>query len=201
MQHGLPEPTNAAYGLAKLNALIGAQAYAQERGLLAANLIPVNMYGRHDHFDLENSHVIPAMIRKIHEAKVNGVPATMWGDGTPTREFLHVDDFSQACLKACEILDHNVQLASHFINVGTGEEISMKDLAEAIADCVGYDGEILWDKGKPNGQLRRCLDIRNARAYLSYEPKVKFIDGLRDTIDWYIHGCKEEKNNEVSSNR
>lgn len=180
MHYGPPEETNRAYGVTKLNSLYGAVAYHKEYGLRVCNMIPVNMYGPYDHFSLENSHVIPAMIRKFMTARDEGATVTLWGDGSPTREFLHAKDFSKACHLAIEGLEEPT-----FINVGTGVETDMKTLASLIAEKVGYEGEIIWDSTKPNGQPRRALDISRARDLLGYEPSINLSDGLEETIRWY----------------
>lgn len=183
MNYGEPEPTNRAYGVAKLNALYGARTYQEQHGLKICNLIPVNMYGKYDNFNLEYSHVIPAMIRKFIDARDDGMQSvTLWGDGSPTREFLHVTDFSLACLLAIDNCE-----SSEFINIGTGVETSMFDLANMIAEIVEYRGEIAWDVSRPNGQQRRCLDISKAKKILNYEPSISLQDGLLDTVRWYEH--------------
>lgn len=182
MHYGLPEPTNMAYGVAKLSALIGAQAYVKQYGMHICNLVPVNMYGPHDHFDLENSHVVPAVIRKIHEAKLNKSPSvTFWGTGSATREFLYVGDFVKACVAAV-----TKDTSPDFINIGTGKEISIKELTIQIAQQMDYDGQVVWDTSKPNGQPRRCLDVSRASQMLDFKASVELADGLRETIAWYL---------------
>jgi len=181
MNYGPPEPTNLAYGVAKLSALYGAQAYAKQHNMRLANLIPVNMYGPHDHFDLEHSHVIPAIIRKIDNAIADKKPQiSLWGTGNATREFLYIKDFCSAVKLAMF-----TETPTDFINIGTGSEISIRDLAAKIAAIMGYEGTIWWDHTKPDGQPRRCLNIERARQYLGYKPSVNIDDGLRDTVSWY----------------
>lgn len=182
MHHGDPEETNLAYGVAKLNALYGGKAFANQYGLRVINLIPVNMYGLYDHFDPKVSHVIPALIRKIvHAQKTNG-NLTLWGSGTATREFLHARDFAYSIICA---LSSNVD--SQFINIGTGAEISIKNLAQLISSMVGYSNPILWDNSMPDGQPKRRLDITRARELIGFEPKIELADGLRELINWYIN--------------
>ncbi len=183
MNYGAPEETNRAYGVAKLSALYGAIAFQKEHGLNVCNLIPANMYGRFDNFSLDNSHVVPAMINKFIAAKNDKLnEVILWGDGTPTREFLHASDFAQATLLAIEGLEN-----SEFINIGTGAEISMSELANKIANIVGYTGQVVWDDTKPNGQARRCIDITKAAKLLGYWPSINLEQGLIDTIEWYKH--------------
>lgn len=177
---GYPEETNAPYGLAKKMLLVQAQAYRQQYGFNAITLFPVNLYGPRDNFDLETSHVIPAMIRKFIAARDHGAKATLWGDGTPTREFLYVEDCAEAIALATENFN-----GSEPVNIGSGQEISMKTLATEIAALVDYDGEIVWDKSKPNGQPRRCLDVTRARGLFGFEAKISLHDGLRKTVEWW----------------
>lgn len=181
MNYGPPEETNMAYGIAKLNSLVGAQAYAKQFGVNICNLVPVNMYGPYDHFDLNNSHVVPAMIRKLDEAiKNNQQLVTLWGTGTATREFLFAKDFAQATLLALNKCE-----TSEFINVGTGTEISIKELMHATADLMGFKGQIIWDTSKPDGQPRRCLDVSKAERIIGFRATTSLVDGLRETIQWY----------------
>ncbi|MGI9659588.1 MAG: GDP-L-fucose synthase family protein [Gaiellaceae bacterium] len=180
--NGYPEETNAPYGVAKKALLVGAQAYREQYGLEAVYLLPVNLYGPGDNFDLETSHVIPALIRKMLEAKHgNERTVTLWGDGSPTREFLYVDDCAEALVLAGERYS-----GSDPVNLGTGEEISIKALALLIADNTGFDGEIVWDTTKPNGQPRRKLDTTRATENFGFNAKTSFADGLRTTVDWYL---------------
>lgn len=181
--NGYPEETNAPYGLAKKMMLVQAQAYRQEYGFNAIYLLPVNLYGPEDNFDLETSHVIPALIRKFIEAKDQGADhVVLWGDGSPTREFLYVQDAAMGILGAAEHYNDKVP-----INLGSGMEISICDLAEKIRDLIGFDGAICWDKDKPNGQPRRCLDVSRAKQSFGFEAQISFEEGLKRTIDWYVH--------------
>ncbi len=179
--NGYPEETNAPYGLAKKMLLVQAQAYRQQYGFNAIFLLPANLYGPRDNFDLETSHVIPAMIRKFVAAKETGGPVVLWGDGTPTREFLYAADAAEAIVEATEKYD-----GPEPVNIGTGEEISIRRLAETVARMVGYTGDIVWDTTKPNGQPRRKLDTSRAKAYFGWEAKTPFDEGLRATIDWFL---------------
>ena len=177
-----PEPTNAPYGLAKRMLLVLNQAYRQQYQCNYITLFPVNLYGPGDHYDLENSHVIPAMIRKFHTAKITENPTvTLWGDGSPTREFLFVDDCAEAFVRAMEDYDSPEPL-----NIGTGIEISMRELAAKIAEVVGFKGEIKWDSSRPNGQPRRCLDISRIQAALGWRPITQFSDGLAATYEDFL---------------
>src|SRR5258707_5458954 len=154
--NGYPEETNAPYGVAKKSVLVGAQSYREQYGLHTAFLLPANMYGPRDNFDLQTSHVIPALIRKMVEGDDEVV---LWGDGSPTREFLYVDDAAEAFLLAAERYD-----APEPVNLGTGSEVSIRELAELIADLTGFDGELTWDASMPNGQPRRALDASRTEA-------------------------------------
>ena len=183
-----PEETNAPYGLAKRMLLVLNQAYRQQYQCNNITLFPVNLYGPGDHYDLENSHVIPAMLRKFHTAKISNSPTvTLWGNGSPTREFLYVEDCAEAFVRAMEDYDLPEPL-----NVGTGIEISMRDLAAKIAETVGFKGEITWDTSKPNGQPRRCLDITRIREALNWHPIMTFSDGLVATYEDFLE--REGKN-------
>jgi GDP-L-fucose synthase len=178
---GYPEETNAPYGLAKKLLLAQCQAYRAEYGMNAIYLLPVNLYGPGDNFDLETSHVIPAMIRKFVEARDAGSPSvTLWGDGSPTREFLYVRDAARAFRLALERYD-----GPEPINVGSGEEISISELARLIADATAHHGELLWDLSKPNGQPRRCLDTRRAQKLLAFEAEVGLEEGISSTVAWF----------------
>lgn len=179
--NGYPEETNAPYGVAKKLTLVQAQAYRQQYGTNALHLLPVNLYGPGDNFDLETGHVIPAMIRRFAEAVDAGVEeVTLWGDGSPTREFLFVADAARAFRLALERYD-----GSEPVNIGSGTEISIRDLATTVAALVGYAGEIRWDESKPNGQPRRCLDTSRATALFGFEASTTFADGLAATVTWY----------------
>jgi GDP-L-fucose synthase len=178
---GYPEETNAPYGLAKKLLLAQAQAYRAEYGMNAIYLLPVNLYGPGDNFDLETSHVIPAMIRKFAEARAAGAARVeLWGDGSPTREFLYVEDAARAFRLALERHDGREP-----INIGSGEEVSIKDLAALMTQATGYQGEILWDTTRPNGQPRRCLDTSRARELLGFEAEVELREGVIRTVAWF----------------
>jgi GDP-L-fucose synthase len=178
---GYPEETNAPYGLAKKMLLVQAQAYRAQYDFNAIYLLPVNLYGPRDNFDLQTSHVIPALIRKCLEARERGDrTVTLWGDGSPTREFLYAGDAADGILTATERYN-----ASEPVNLGSGNEISIKDLAEMIARLTGFEGELVWDSSKPNGQPRRALDTSRAADYFGWRAKTSFEEGLRQTIAWY----------------
>ena len=180
--NGYPEETNAPYGLAKKMLLVQSQGYRQQYGFNSIFLLPVNLYGPGDNFDPENSHVIPALIRKCVEAQQQGVgEITVWGTGKATREFLYVVDAAEAIILATEKYDK-----SEPVNIGAGFEISIKDLVKLIADFSGFKGKIIWDKTKPDGQPRRCLDTSLAKGEFGFEAKTGFKEGLKKTIEWYI---------------
>src|SRR5215813_308613 len=180
--NGYPEETNAPYGLAKKMMLVQAQAYRAQYGFNAIYLLPVNLYGPGDNFDLESSHVIPALIRKCVEAKeISSEQIVLWGDGSPTREFLYVDDAAEGLVLATERYD-----GSEPVNLGTGEEISIRDLARMIADEVGFSGSIVWDTTKPNGQPRRCLDTRKAQQYFGFRAQQGLREGIAKTLAWFL---------------
>ena len=179
--NGYPEETNAPYGVAKKALMVMADAYRRQYGLNSICLLPVNLYGPRDNFDLEMSHVIPAMIRKFLEAMARGErEVVLWGDGSPTREFLYVDDCAQALILAAQRYDQ-----SDPVNVGAGFEISIRALAELIAKLVGYDGGLRWDTARPNGQPRRMLDTRLALERFGFEAHTSLEEGLTRTIAWY----------------
>lgn len=178
--NGYPEDTNAPYGLAKKMMLVQCQAYRKQYGFDGIYLLPVNLYGPRDNFDLESSHVIPAMIRKMVAARDTGETVVLWGDGTPTREFLYVEDCARAIALAAERYD-----GGEPVNLGAGWEISIRELAETIATHVGYTGEIVWDTSKPNGQPRRKLDVSRARDLFGFEAEVSFDEGIRRTVEWW----------------
>ena len=178
---GYPEETNAPYGIAKKTLLVGAQGYREQYGTNAVFLLPVNLYGPRDNSNLETSHVIPALIRKMLEARDRGEPnIVLWGDGSPTREFLYVDDCAEGIVLAAERYD-----GPEPVNLGTGNEISIRDLAALIAELTGYDGEIVWDTNKPNGQPRRRLDVSRAEALFGFRASTPLREGLERTITWY----------------
>jgi GDP-L-fucose synthase len=178
---GYPEETNAPYGLAKKMLLVQAQAYRQQYGFNAIYLLPVNLYGPRDNFDLHSSHVIPALIRKALTAKEQGQKEfTAWGDGSPTREFLYVEDAAEGILTATEKYND-----SDPVNLGSGYEISIKDLTEMVMRMTGFDGKLIWDTSKPNGQPRRGLDVTRAYERFGWRTQVSFEEGMRRTIEWY----------------
>ena len=178
---GYPEETNAPYGIAKKALLVMAQAYRQEFGSNFVMLFPVNLYGPRDNFDLESSHVIPAMIRKFASAvQQRAREVVLWGDGSPTREFLYVEDAAQGLVQAAQHYDDPEP-----VNLGAGFEISMRELAGLIAAKLGYTGSIVWDATRPNGQPRRSLDVSRARERFGFQARVSFDDGLDRTIAWY----------------
>lgn len=179
---GYPEETNAPYGLAKKMLLVQAQSYRQQYGFNAIYLLPVNLYGPGDNFDPASSHVIPALIRKIAQTKKkNKNEVIVWGTGKPTREFLYVEDAVEGIILATERYDK-----SDPINLGAGFEITIRDLVKLICKIMDYDGKIIWDKSKPDGQPRRMLDTARAKKEFGFEAKTDFISGLKNTIDWYI---------------
>jgi len=187
--NGYPEETNAPYGLAKKMLLVQAQAYRQQYGFNAIFLIPVNLYGPRDNFDLESSHVIPALIRKCVEAKSRGDgDVVVWGDGSPTREFLYASDAAEGILLAAERYDGDEP-----VNLGFGREIRIRDLAETIARLTGFQGKIVWDSSKPNGQPRRALDISRAEALFGFRARVPFEEGLKQTIQWYLEQRERQR--------
>ena len=176
--NGYPEETNAPYGLAKKMMLIQAQAYRAQYGFNAIYLLPVNLFGPGDNFDLESSHVIPALIRKCYEAKQSGGrEIVLWGDGSPTREFLYVDDAAEGLVLAAERYDGELP-----VNLGSGVEISIRELAQVIAAEVGFTGEIVWDTSKPNGQPRRCLDVSRALQLFGFQATHGFREGISKTV-------------------
>lgn len=178
---GYPEETNAPYGLAKKMLLVQGQAYRQQYGFNAIHLLPVNLYGPGDNFDDETSHVIPALIKKCIEARERGdCEIQAWGDGSPTREFLYVEDAAEAIVLATERYDKPEP-----VNIGAGFEISIRELAELIAELCGFDGRITWDTSKPNGQPRRCLDTTRAEQEFGFRARTDFRTGLTKTIHWY----------------
>jgi len=179
--NGYPEETNAPYGLAKKMLLVQSQAYREQYGFNSVNLIPVNLYGPRDNFNLQTSHVIPALVRKCLEAKESGEDrVTLWGDGSPTREFLFAPDAAEGILLGGEALN-----SSEPVNLGSGKEIRIRDLAEQIADLSGFGGKFEWDTSKPNGQPRRGLDTRKAKALFGFVARTSLEEGLRQTIEWY----------------
>jgi GDP-L-fucose synthase len=174
---GYPEETNAPYGVAKKSILVGAQAYREQYGLNTVFLLPANLYGPGDNFDPESSHAAAALIRKMVEG---GERVVLWGDGSPTREWLYVSDCAEALVLAADRYD-----GAEPVNVGTGQEISIRDLAETIAELTGFDGEIVWDTSMPNGQPRRSLDTTRARELFGFEARTPLREGLERTVEWY----------------
>ncbi|MCJ7734727.1 MAG: GDP-L-fucose synthase [Anaerolineales bacterium] len=178
---GYPEETNAPYGLAKKMLLVQAQAYREQYGFNAIYLLPVNLYGPRDNFNLETSHVIPALIRKMVDAKDrNEEKVVLWGDGSPTREFFYAGDAARGIVLAAERYQ-----GSEPVNLGAGMEISIKDLAGLIGELSGFSGRVVWDSSKPNGQPRRALDTQRAKEYFGFEAEMPFKEGLKRTIEWY----------------
>jgi GDP-L-fucose synthase len=184
---GYPEETNAPYGLAKKMLLVQSQAYRDQYGYNSISLLPVNLYGPGDNFDPRSSHVIPALILKCVDAVCSGADSIeVWGDGSATREFLYVDDAADAILLAAERYD-----SSDPVNVGSGTEISIKDLVGKIAAVTGFTGRVVWDTSKPNGQPRRQLDTRRAEERFGFRAQIGFDEGLRETVDWYLKERQE----------
>ncbi len=181
------EPTNKAYALAKIAGIVMCQSYRKQYGANFISVMPTNLYGEGDNFDLQNSHVIPAMIRKFHEAKESGVrEVVLWGSGSPTREFLYVDDLASACLFLMNNYDD-----SEIINIGVGEDLSILDLAKLVKEAVGYKGEIVWDTSRPDGTPRRLLDVSKMKA-LGWKPEIILTDGLQKTYKWYKENLSHE---------
>jgi GDP-L-fucose synthase len=178
--NGYPEETNAPYGLAKKMLLVQSQAYRDQYGFNSVVVFPVNLYGPRDNFDLDTSHVIPAMIRKIDAAIGDGTDVVLWGDGSPTREFLYVDDAAEGILAAAERYD-----SSDPVNLGSGREISIRDLARLIGERMGFRGQFTYDTSKPNGQPRRQLSVERARERLGWQARTSLEDGLDRTIEWW----------------
>lgn len=180
--NGYPEETNAPYGLAKKMMLVQCQSYREQYGMNAVFLLPVNLYGPRDNFDLQSSHVIPALIRKCVEAVATGADEiVLWGDGSPTREFLYVEDAVEGIVLATEKYDK-----SDPVNLGSGMEISIRDLAVMIAEMTGFKGQIVWDTSQPNGQPRRCLAVDKAEREFGFKAATPFEAGVRNTINWYV---------------
>jgi GDP-L-fucose synthase len=185
--NGYPEETNAPYGLAKKMLLVQLQAYRQQYGMNGIYLTPVNLYGPRDNFDADSSHVIPALIRKCMEAKARGAAEIVaWGTGTATREFLYVEDAAEAIVIAAEKYSKPEP-----VNLGSGEEIGVRDLLERIRSLVGYEGTVHWDSTKPDGQPRRCLDTSRALSEFGWRVTTTLRDGLLQTIEWYKHNVGE----------
>lgn len=179
--NGYPEETNAPYGIAKKALLVQLQAYRQQYGFNGIYLLPVNLYGPEDNFDPRSSHVIPALIRKVQEAQVKGEKKLpVWGDGSPTREFLYSEDAARGIVMGTQLYNDPDP-----VNLGTGYEISIRDLINLICELMEFDGEIVWETDKPNGQPRRCLDTERAKHAFDFTARVDFKQGLKNTIDWW----------------
>lgn len=192
---GYPEETNAPYGVAKKALHVMATAYREEFGSNFVVLFPVNLYGPGDNFDLESSHVIPAMIRKMSAARDEGRPSVeLWGDGSPTREFLYVDDGARGICDAAERYNDPDP-----VNLGAGFEVSMKDLARKIAELTGFSGSLIWDPSRPNGQPRRMLDVSRARERFGFTATTSLDDGLEKTVAWYRVRCESTKRRELGA--
>lgn len=179
--NGYPEETNAPYGIAKKALLVQLEAYRQQYDFNGIYLLPVNLYGPEDNFDTRSSHVIPALIRKVHEAQERGdkeLPA--WGDGSPTREFLYSTDAARGIVMATQKYDEAAP-----VNLGTNHEVKIKDLVETICELMGFEGEIVWQTDQPNGQPRRCLDTQRAKEKFGFVAETEFRQGLKNTIEWY----------------
>lgn len=186
---GYPEETNAPYGLAKKMLLVQSQAYRSQYGFNSIFLMPVNLYGPGDNFDPAYSHVIPAIILKCKKAMDENLDEiVLWGDGSPTREFLYVDDAARGIVMAAEGYDGDQP-----VNLGSGSEISIKNLAEKIAELTGFKGKLKWDTTKPNGQPRRQLDVSKARELFGFEASTSFDEGLKKTVDWFLEECREKE--------
>ena len=178
------EPTNDSYALAKIVGIKMCQAYHQQHGFNAISLMPSNLYGPNDNFDLETSHVLAALIRRFHEAKEsNASYVECWGDGSAMREFLHVDDLSEACYICMQKYDN-----PEHINVGTGEDVTIKQLAEIIAHVVGYSGKILWNTSKPNGTPRKVMNVDKIKS-IGWEPNINLLEGIKKTYQWYMENA------------
>lgn len=187
---GILESTNEPYAIAKIAGIKLCESYNRQYGVDYRSVMPTNLYGQNDNFHLENSHVIPAMIRKFHDAKTSGANhVTLWGTGTAMREFLHVDDMAAACLHVIGLTKAHYQsctepMLSH-LNVGTGEDVTIKELAETIKAVVGFDGEIVWDTSKPDGTPRKLMDVSKLKS-LGWQPKTALKEGLADTYRWFL---------------
>ena len=177
---GLLEPTNEPYAIAKIAGIKLCEAYHRQFGDRFFSLMPTNLYGPHDNFDLQTSHVLPALLRKFHDAKLSGARAVeVWGSGTPRREFLHVDDLADACVYLMPRLQ-----GGELVNVGTGTDLTIKELVALISEVVGYEGDVVWDSGKPDGTPRKLLDVSKLRA-LGWQPRIELRAGIASVYDWY----------------
>lgn len=185
--NGFPEETNAPYGIAKKMLIVQAQAYRQQYGMNAISVIPVNLYGPGDNFDPQSSHVIPALIRKAIEARDTKAPTlSVWGTGSASREFLFVRDAAKAIVLATDRYNGDEP-----VNIGSGSEIRIRELAEMICDLSGYKGSLLWDKSKPDGQPRRCLDTTRAQKHFGFTAQTSLEEGMRETIDWFENSFRQ----------
>ena len=183
---GALEPTNDAYAIAKIAGIMMCQAYREQYGFNAISLMPTNLYGPNDNFHLETSHVLPALIRKFHEAKESNSPyVECWGDGSAMREFLHVDDLAEACYRCMISYD-----SSEIINIGTGQDLTIKDLTELISIIIGYRGEIKWDTSKPNGSPKKVLNVDKIKT-LGWSPKIGVRQGIYNTYEWYKENARK----------
>ena len=182
------EPTNEWYAVAKISGIMACRAARKQKGLNAVSLMPTNLYGFNDNFDLNGSHVLPAMIRKFHEAKENNTDVTLWGTGSPYREFLHVDDMAAATLFALEN-----DMKEDLYNVGFGTDLTIKELAESVQKIVGHQGEIIWDTTKPDGTPKKLMDSSKLRN-LGWEPKINLEEGIQLTYAWFLEMLKSEQN-------
>ncbi|HEY9859116.1 MAG TPA: GDP-L-fucose synthase [Candidatus Obscuribacterales bacterium] len=184
---GYPEETNAPYGVAKKALLVQLQSYRQQYGFNGIYLLPVNLYGPEDNFDPRSSHVIPALIRKVYEAQQRGDhQLPVWGDGSPTREFLYSEDAARGIVMGTQSYND-----SEPVNLGTGYEISIRDLVTLICELMGFEGEIVWETDQPNGQPRRCLDTERAKQFFGFTAQVEFKQGLKNTIEWYKQHARQ----------
>lgn len=174
------ESTNEAYAIAKIAGIMGVKAFRQQYGRRWISAMPTNLYGPGDNFDLNRSHVLPAMIRKFHEARQSGSAVTLWGSGTPRREFLHVDDLASAVVFLLRSYD-----SDQTINVGTGADVTIRELAELVSSATGFEGEIFWDRSKPDGTPRKLLDVSRLRG-MGWQPAIGLSDGIRATYEWYV---------------
>jgi len=189
---GYPEETNAPYGLAKKMLLVQSQAYRQQYNFKSIVVIPTNLYGPNDNFDPSSSHVIPALILKIYNAiKSNSNEVIVWGDGTPTRDFLFVEDAARGIVLAAEKYDEPLPL-----NLGSSEEVSIKEVVSIISELMSYDGKIIWNTSKPNGQPRRCVSYKRAQEKIGFEPKIKLKEGLKIMIQWFLKSQQKISNND-----
>ena len=186
------EPTNEWYALAKISGVKACESIRKQYGKDFVSLMPTNLYGSHDNFDLQTSHVLPAMIRKFHEAKLNeNSPVTLWGSGTPMREFLHVDDMAEAVVFALEN-----QLNSNLYNIGTGKDVTIKELAETIQNVIGHQGQIIWDTSKPDGTPRKLMDVSKMKT-MGWQYSTELEDGVKNTYQWFLENINSIKENKL----